>query len=213
MKKEILEALKNKYKNLGFTDKAFDGVADFLAKTVTKQEEIDNAIGGVEDLLKAFQGDADKRVNDAVEKAKKEPGKGAEPEKKEEPEKKTDVPDDTPAWAKTLIEDNRKMSEKIIALETGKTTDTRKGKLAEVLSSFSDAYKKTVEKNYARMAFATDEDFNTYLEDVKTDGAEHQQTEANTGLGSVTKPAQSGSSSVKAVSKDDAVVKGVMNAI
>lgn len=60
MKVKILSALKNKYKNLGFGDKAFDGVADYLAASVTEEGNIETAIAGVESLLKAFQGDIDK---------------------------------------------------------------------------------------------------------------------------------------------------------
>lgn len=59
MKEKILVALKTKYKTFGFGDKAFDGVADYLSKTVTEESAIETAIGGVENLLKAFQGDID----------------------------------------------------------------------------------------------------------------------------------------------------------
>lgn len=59
MKEKILVALKTKYKTFGFGEKAFDGVADYLSKTVTDESQIETAIGGVEGLLKAFQGDID----------------------------------------------------------------------------------------------------------------------------------------------------------
>ena len=59
MKGKILVALKPKYKTFGFGDKAFDGVADYLSKTVTEESQIETAISGVEGLLKAFQGDID----------------------------------------------------------------------------------------------------------------------------------------------------------
>ena len=59
MKGKILVALKTKYKTFGFGDKAFDGVADYLSKTVTEESQIETAISGVEGLLKAFQGDID----------------------------------------------------------------------------------------------------------------------------------------------------------
>lgn len=59
MKAKILVGLKTKYKTFGFSDKAFDGVADYLSKTVTEEGQIETAIGGVEGLLKVFQGDVD----------------------------------------------------------------------------------------------------------------------------------------------------------
>ena len=55
MKTKILSKLKTKYSNLGFGEKAFDGVADYLSKTVTEESQIEAAIAGVEPLLKAFQ--------------------------------------------------------------------------------------------------------------------------------------------------------------
>lgn len=60
MKDKILTALKNKYKTLGFGDKAFEGVADYLSTQITEEGQIETAAGGVEGLLKAFQGDIDK---------------------------------------------------------------------------------------------------------------------------------------------------------
>ena len=59
MKEKILVALKTKYKTFGFGDKAFDGVADYLSKTVTEESQIETATSGVEGPLKAFQGDID----------------------------------------------------------------------------------------------------------------------------------------------------------
>ena len=60
MKEKILSALKTKYKNLGFGDKAFDGVAEYLSGNVTEESQIETAIAGVEILLKSFQGDIEK---------------------------------------------------------------------------------------------------------------------------------------------------------
>ncbi|MGJ1360040.1 hypothetical protein ACR79K_25385 [Sphingobacterium siyangense] len=124
MKEKILSALKTKYKNLGFGDKAFSGVADFLATTVTEEDQIETAIGGVENLLKAFQGDIDNRVNTAVAKAKAEKGGNQEqPEKTE----KTDDDDNTPSWAKKLIE-------KVDKLESQKVQETLAQKWAKAVS-------------------------------------------------------------------------------
>lgn len=61
MKTKILAALKTKYSNLGLSDKAFDGVAALLVKTVTKDEEIEGAVAeaSVETLLKTIQSSVD----------------------------------------------------------------------------------------------------------------------------------------------------------
>ena len=67
MKTKILESLKTRYKTLGFSDKAFNGVADYLAKTVTDETNIETSTEGVEGLLKAFQGDSDRLRNEIAE--------------------------------------------------------------------------------------------------------------------------------------------------
>lgn len=113
MKEKILSALKTKYSNLGFGDKAFDGVAEFLSKTITKEEEVETGIAGVEMLLKAFQGDIDKVRTELSTKTKE-----LEDLKKKNPEPpKTEPPkpaDDEPAWFKAWKEEQ---SKKLEALE------------------------------------------------------------------------------------------------
>lgn len=95
MKAKILASLKNKYAHLGFGERAFDGVADYLSKTVEKEEDIETAILGVESLLKAFQADADKvrtekasaekRLSELQDQVKT---LGGAPDRKDEPEKR-----------------------------------------------------------------------------------------------------------------------------
>lgn len=60
MKTKILNALKTKYSNLGFGAKALDGVASVLEKTITEESQIDEAVNGVEGLLRVFQADNDR---------------------------------------------------------------------------------------------------------------------------------------------------------
>lgn len=113
MKEKILSALKTKYSNLGFGDKAFDGVAEFLSKTITKEEDVETGIAGVEMLLKAFQGDID-TVRERIFKVSKEledlKKKSPEPPKPEPPKPS----DDEPAWFKSWKEEQTK---KLEALE------------------------------------------------------------------------------------------------
>ena len=72
MKNKILAELKTKYKDLGVSDKAFDGVAALLVKTVTKEEEIAGAVAGaeVELLLKSIQSSVDAERTKASQAAK-----------------------------------------------------------------------------------------------------------------------------------------------
>ena len=72
MKTKILNALRTEYANLGLGDKAFDGVASFLEKTITEEGKIAEAIKeeSVKNLLKSIQGESDSLRNKAAQAAK-----------------------------------------------------------------------------------------------------------------------------------------------
>jgi hypothetical protein len=92
MKEKIVSALKTKYKTFGFSDKAFDGVADYLSKTITEEKDIETAIGGVENLLKAFQGESDRLRTENAELKKKAAEKETKPAVTDEGKSEEDKP-------------------------------------------------------------------------------------------------------------------------
>ena len=85
MRKKIAEALRNRYSNLGLTEKAFDGVAGMLEKTVTEESQIQSAIESeeVSALLKSIQGETD-----ALRTARTQAQRELEDYKKSHPETK-----------------------------------------------------------------------------------------------------------------------------
>ena len=114
--------------------------------------------------------------------------------------------DDTPPWAKTLIENQNKITERLNTIETGKTTDSRKTQLETALkaANASDAFIKLTLKNFDLMNFDSDDKFTGYLEGVKTDAADFVQTEANAGLGKMGAPVKTGGSTSKVATKEEA---------
>lgn len=129
MKEKILVALKTKYKTFGFGDKAFDGVADYLSKTVTEESAIETAIGGVENLLKAFQGDIDTVRNEksGLQKQLDELIAKGDESKKDE---KQPPADDLDAKLEALI--NAKVTplqEKLTAYEAKEAKATRQAQI------------------------------------------------------------------------------------
>lgn len=171
MKENIKNALKTNYANLGLSDKAFDGVASFLAKTITKEEEIDGVIKSedTKSLLKAFQGESDSLRNRAAQLEKDfNAYKEAHPDKSgspaPEPSKKE--PEEEPAWAKKLREQNEKilarqaaddaaraLKDNLSAVE-GKLKSagcTNPGILKGVLKGFSLEKEETVDQAAARL--------------------------------------------------------------
>lgn len=159
MKDKILQALKTKYKNLGLSEKALDGIATMLAVTTTDEANIETSIDGVNDLLVSIQSDADKRVNDAVAKVKQV--KAPEPPKADET-KVEEPKNETPEWAKAL------MSE-VAALKAEKTVDLRKQTLEQKLKDVNPTFSAKILKDFQRMQFESDEDFDSYLAETEAD--------------------------------------------
>lgn len=111
MKTRILNALKTEYAKLGLGEKAFDGVASFLAKTITKEEEIDGVIKSEDtrNLLKAFQGESDSlRNRNAQLQRDFDAYKQSHPDKdpEQDPGQKED-PDKPPKWFETYLESQK----------------------------------------------------------------------------------------------------------
>ena len=106
MKEKIKNALKTEYAKMGLGDKAFDGVASFLVKTITQDEEIDGVIKNedTKNLLKAFQGESDSLRNRAAQLEKDfNAYKEKHPDQSPAPSP-SPTQDDEPEWAKKLRE-------------------------------------------------------------------------------------------------------------
>lgn len=168
-KDKILAALRVKYKDLGLGDAVLTAMAENLAAQVKEESEIDNIVNGVGSILKGFQSDSDKRVTDAVLKAKQskqEPGGNPDPNKVE-PEKTpaTEIPE----WAKELVTSNKALQGEISALKTEKSANGRKQSLTEKLAAFNPKFTSKILKDFDRMQFADDQEFESYLNDTIVD--------------------------------------------
>lgn len=187
MKTKIADALKTKYKNLGFGDKAIDGVADFLSKSVTKEEEIEATITGAEPLLKAFQGDIDKRVNDAIakEKARWQEEHKPEDQSKTDPAKKTEG--DEPEWLKSF---KAEMAEIKTELKGFKQDHTMQGQHAKIKAKLNES--KVPEIYYSKLmagkTFNDDAEMDQFTSELVTGWEEVRQNLADQGLGQAHKP-------------------------
>lgn len=188
MKDKILQALKTKYANKGFSAKTLESVADYLSATVTEETQIETAVSGVEPIMSVFQSETDSRVNAAVAKAKETqtPPAGAQPGN-DTPPKQPDN-SDVPAWAKSLIDANQALQQSLAKLQGDQVSKTRSQTLAEKLKDAPEPFKNKILKDFSRMKFETDEDFNAYLEETETDVKEVIQSTADAGLGLFPKP-------------------------
>lgn len=156
MKEKLRQAIVNKYKKLGYSQKAIDAVLSHLEKSVTEEDQIEEAVNGIEGLLNAFQSEIDSRVTTAVAEAKKpkqENGGAPAEEKKDEPNKPVE---EVPAWAKDLISS-------VTSLKAEKTATTRKQQLEDRLKEANQVYKDAIMESFEHMTFATDDAFTGYL--------------------------------------------------
>lgn len=161
MKEKILVALKTKYKTFGFGDKAFDGVADYLSKTVTEESQIETAISGVEGLLKAFQGDIDTVRNEksGLQKQLDElKAKTGNPNPTLKPE---DKKDDVPAWAQALIDSNKNLLTEVSTLKQEKLQATRQEQILAKAKEYG-----IPESQAKRYNIPNDADLDAYFKDA-----------------------------------------------
>lgn len=142
MEKQIIkEALSNKYKNLGFDDKAFEGVADFAQTYIKEEADLATFINGAEGMLKGFQSSTD-RLRTEKAQLEKEKNELAEKVKTLETKPVENLPiippetkplEETPAWAKAIIEANANLTKEIEEIKQGEST---KAILTQARASF-----------------------------------------------------------------------------
>ena len=197
MKNKILELLKPKFE--GVSETILGRIADKLSKTAKTDEDVNTLIEGVtfQQILESY---GDSRATEAQQSAvanyeKKhglKDGKSVKTEPKTEPkaEPKTED-DDVPAWAKALIDSNNSLKSELEAIKGEKTTNKRKSALDKVLGKAPDKIRQRYTKDFERMSFKDDEDFNAWIGDITPD-VEAITNEYNTKGGVVRRPKSGG---------------------
>lgn len=144
----------------------------------------------VNDFVTDYRKDVDKEVSDANKTYETNLKKKYEFKEKADPGK-TDPPaptDDTPAWAKALIDQNKAFADKLAGFEGLKVSESRLQTLEGKLVNVPDTFKAQKLKDFKRMNFDTDEAFNEYLTETETDLVAFNQELADKGLGQQSKP-------------------------
>jgi len=170
MKILILNALKAKYE--GVSEAILNRIAEKLAKTVTQESDVATSVEGVT-IQQVLESYGDSRATEATQSAvsnyeKKhgiKDGKvvtGGEPPKVNEP-----INDETPAWAKAILESNKMLADKVTKMEGEKITGNRKQKLESIVAQLPD----NLRKPYSRISVdgMTDEDFEALTNEVSAE--------------------------------------------
>lgn len=182
MKQFILKALKAKF--TGVSEGVLNKVADKISKTVTKEEDVATAVDGV-----TFQAVLDTCITDEKQTAVAEyegkhglkDGKKIEATQVVEPAKVEPAGDLTSQITAAVAAAVKPLQDKIMGLESGKTTDTRKQQLAAALEKAPTHFKERYEKDFARLTFKDDADYADWMAGVKVDADKLAEDDATKG--------------------------------
>lgn len=166
---QILAGLRTKFQ--GADDATLQRIASKKAEGVTDESKVNSIVEGIsfQDVLTSY-GDyrADGAQKTAVSNYEKKhnikDGKPIEEPKPQDP-LPTPTPQTTeqvPAWAQSLIESNKTLSEKLAAMDAKTKADERNQQIAAVAKSFG-----IPEYVYKGKQIADDVDLNQYFTDVK----------------------------------------------
>ena len=163
MKKELLAALKAKFE--GVNENILSRIADKLAKTTTKEEDVATAVSGVT-IQQIIEGYGDSRATEAQQSAVRnyEEKYGLKDgEKLQEPKPKSQE-ETMPEWAKQLVAENKTLSERLGRMNGERITAERKQKLSAVFKKLPE----NLRKPYERMSIdkLSDEEFTTLVGEI-----------------------------------------------
>lgn len=137
MKTKILQALKTKYSSKGLSEKALDGVASILEKTVTDESQIEAAISEapIVNLINVYQSEADSLRNQkaSAEKALAD-YKAAHPEQKGQND--GNKPDDANAQAL------RELQAQIAELKKDREAEVAKARREQIIAGVRKSLKE-----------------------------------------------------------------------
>lgn len=190
MKEKIKARLKAKYSGVNLSETRRNAIAEKLAKKLTdesEESEIDEALDDLNEIY-AFADMAKSDDRTRTEEAKKKADEAAAKAKKEEGSEDPKKDDEVPAWAKGLLESNKVLSEKLATLESSKAKDSRKSVFEAKLEKVPASVKSTLMKNFERMNFTDDDDFNAYIGELDTEVSSLSQELSNNGLKGFGKP-------------------------
>lgn len=202
--KQVLVILKPKSKALGFSREELEGIAADVANNLELDEEasdedvnaeIEKQVNAVLPYLKIAQKTAQRTIqsfkdrkdldDDEVDDPDDDPAGNKKPIRKQKKEKEEEQ---VPAWAQAFITQNKALQTEILGLKSERESDGRRSKLKALLKD-KGTFGKTVLKNFDKMKFENESEFDDFYDGVVEDLAAIDQERANEGLGKLGAPA------------------------
>ena len=164
--------------------------AETLAKTVETEEQITDAVAGVEGQMKIYQSFADQNrtlQTEITNLKKSSEGKKEEKSENKEGEEKKESGEPEPAWAKALREQMEKQNELITGIQQKEIAQTNAQKLQSKLDELkvSKSIQALIPSN---LTFENDEAIEAYANEIKVKSDAIAQEFGNAALGGMTKP-------------------------
>ena len=199
MKEKLLALLIAKF--AGVRKDGLTQLARALSLQAANDEEAEALIGKltkeqVDTYIKEFRADVDKEVTEGNKTFETNLKKKFDlVEKKNEPDPTDPAPaetdkNDVQAVIKAaILEAVKPLQDKLAGLEQGNLAKSRLQQLNEKISDCKDeVFKTKVLKDFSRMKFDTEEEFNEYLTETETDVTTVNQNLSDLGLGAQGRP-------------------------
>ena len=187
--KQVLSILKPKCKALGFNLEELEGIAADIADNLeldeeASEEEINEKISSEVEAVIPYLKIAQKASNRVIQNSKNNKNQesddndtnagqdGVNQEKEEEK---------VPVWAQAIITQQKAIQTELTGLKSERETDGRRSKLKALLKDTGTFGKSTL-KNFDKIKFENEADFEEFYDGVVEDLATLNQERANAGL-------------------------------
>ena len=173
MFEKILTALKTKFP--GVDAKILERIAKKKAETTTKEDEVKTVVDGVT-FQSIIESEGDRRADEAQKTAvsnyeKKYKLKDGKTIDQPEPPKPNEPPagasDEVKQMLERMEQENKTMREQLNGILTKEQGNQRKAKFEALFEGASEKLKERYMRNYDRLSFKDDEDFNGWLDTQK----------------------------------------------
>lgn len=203
LKKKVFLKLKTGAQAFGYKRDELMSVAAHIADNLKLDENaseedvedaVDAAVSSCIPFLKYGQSMATRVINDSKLKDDHDDDdddddddNNQKPSPKKSPKTTSTPKDETPAWVKELQKSVETLASQVETMKGEKVTTGRKERLSKLLAD-TGTYGEAALKNFERMSFKDDDDFDDYFTSVEEDLAKFKQQMADSGLAHLTNP-------------------------
>lgn len=204
LKKKVFLKLKTGAQAYGYKRDELMSVAAHIADNLKLDENaseedvedaVDEAVASCIPFLKFGQSMATRVINDSKPKdghasdddEDDDNGDDPKPASKKSQKTSSTANNDVPAWVKDLQKSVETLASQVETMKGEKITTGRKERLTKLLAD-TGTYGEAALKNFERMSFKDDDDFDDYFTSVEADLAKFKQQMADSGLAHLTNP-------------------------